>query len=260
MKTVPLFASIALCGLVVDAAATDRLFNGYARHLETGALLYVESHAVRGFGTSAEQRVVQYQCASGAATFARKQLDYAGNRTEPLFRLEDARTGYLEGLRRSGDGLEVFQRSGAQAPLKRRAVPESAAIVSDAGFDEFVRLHWDDLEANRAVKFRFLVPSRLDSMTFKVRKQGDDAIEGTPVSVIRLNLSGFLGWFLPYIEVSYRKSDRVLMRYKGLTNLRDETGRNMTVQIDFPSRERVTRPVDFAALTASPLVTACPAT
>lgn len=254
-----LFVLCTALALTQAAAATDRIFNGYARHLDTGALLYVESHAVRGYGTQDEQRVVRYRCAAGQATFARKQLDYAGDRTEPLFQLEDGRTGYLEGLRRTQTGLEVFQRSGKDAVLKRRAVPQSAAIVSDAGFDEFVRLHWTDLEANRTVKFRFLVPSRLDSMSFKVHKHGEAEIEGAAVSVIRLNLSGFLGWFLPYIEVSYRKSDRVLMRYKGLTNIRDVSGRNMTVQIDFPSAERVTRTVDMVALGAGTLIATCPA-
>jgi hypothetical protein len=62
---------------------------------------------------------------------------------------------------------------------------------------------------------------------------------------------------LPYIEVSYRKSDRVLMRYKGLTNIRDAEGNNVTAQIDFPSKERIAKSVDLQALRAAPLVTKC---
>jgi hypothetical protein len=136
-------------------------------------------------------------------------------------------------------------------------VPANVAIVSDAGFDEFVREHWAELEQGKSVKFPFLVPSRLDYLSFKVHKHGEAQIEGVAASVIRLNLSGPLGWFLPYIEVSYRKSDRVLMRYKGLTNIRDATGKNVTAQIDFPSQERVTKPVDIDSLRKAPLVATC---
>ena len=159
----------------------------------------------------------------------------------------------------TAQGLEVFQRASASAPVRRAKVPGNVAIVSDAGFDEFVRKHWAELEAGRTVRFPFLVPSRLDFLTFKVKKHHEESIEGATASVIRLNLSGVLGWFLPYIEVSYRKSDRVLMRYKGLTNVRDTEGNNLVAQIDFPSRERQTVPaVDLAAQKAVKLVSRCP--
>jgi hypothetical protein len=256
MKIRPLFALAAL--LVGDMSyASDQVFVGYARDVKSRELLYIESHAVRGFGTSAEARVVKYLCAGGAGAFARKVLDYGASRTEPSFQMEDARSGYLEGLRRNGGILEVFQRDDSKAELRKRAVPNNIAIVSDAGFDEFVRTHWAELEAGKSVKFPFLVPSRLDYMSFKVKKHGETTIEGQPASVIRLNLSGFLGWFLPYIEVSYRKSDRVLMRYKGLTNIRDVQGKNVVAQIDFPAKERLAKPVDLEGLRVAPLVTSC---
>jgi hypothetical protein len=239
--------------------AADQVFTGYARDLESKRLLYIESHFVRGAGTVGEQRVVLYRCPSGTDSFARKELEYGAAREEPQFTLLDARSGYTEGLRRTAQGLEVFQRASATAQVRRAKVPANVAIVSDAGFDEFVRKHWAELEAGRTVRFPFLVPSRLDFLTFKVKKHNEETIEGAPASVIRLNLSGVLGWFLPYIEVSYRKSDRVLMRYKGLTNVRDTDGNNLIAQIDFPARERQTVPaVDLAEQKAVKLVSRCP--
>lgn len=265
---------ITLAGATPSALAVDQVFTGYARDLESRRLLYVESHYVRAAGTTAEQRVVLYRCplpgaagaaedaartATSGAVFARKELEYGAAREEPRFTLLDGRTGYTEGLRRTAQGLEVFQRESSSAALRRARVPVNVAIVSDAGFDEFVRRHWGELEAGDTVRFPFLVPSRLDFLTFKVRKHHEEKIEGVTASVIRLNLSGVLGWFLPYIEVSYRKSDRVLMRYRGLTNVRDAAGDNIVAQIDFPSRERLNVPaVDLAAQKALPLVSRCP--
>ncbi len=244
----------------VRSVASDQVFTGYARDIESGRLLYVESHFVRGAGSVGERRVVLYRCANGTEVFARKELEYGAVREEPQFTLLDGRSGYTEGLRRTAQGLEVFQRAATTAPLRSARVPEKVAIVSDAGFDEFVRRHWAELEAGRTVRFPFLVPSRLDFLAFKIRKHREEMIEGAAASVIRLNLSGVLGWFLPYIEVSYRKSDRVLMRYKGLTNIRDAEGDNFVAQIDFPSRERQTVPaVDLAAQQALRLVARCAA-
>ncbi len=248
----------AVFALSSYANARDQSFTGYSRDVRSGALLYVESHYVANEGRSDETRVVLYLCSAGGAAFGRKELTYGSTRQEPRFVFRDARSGYEEGLRRTPAGLQVFQRDNQRSKMRQAAVPANIVIVSDAGFDEFVRLHWNDLEAGKAVKFPFLIPSRLDYLNFRVVKHGEVVIEGEPASVIRLNLSGFLGWFLPYIDVSYRKNDRVLMRYKGLSNVRDVEGNNHTVQIDFPTRERRTTVVDLAAVRAQQLVSRCP--
>lgn len=259
---VAVWGCAALGGGSAQALAGDLTFNGYARGMEDGRLLYTESHHVSDSGGARESRVVLYRCASGGQPFARKELTYGAVREEPEFTLLDARTGYLEGLRRTPQGPRVFQRADAGAATREAKVPGNVAIVTDAGFDEFVRKHWADLEAGRTVRFPFLIPSRLDFLTFKVSKERDDAIDGAAVSVIRLNLSGVIGWFLPWIEVTYRKSDRVLLRYVGLTNIRDASGSNLTARVELPARERRTLPagsVDLTKLRSEPLVSRCPA-
>jgi hypothetical protein len=242
--------------------AADLQFMGEARSRTDGRLLYVESHHVKAPGAVGETRIVMYRCSLDGPAFARKELVYGAVREEPEFTFTDARSGYVEGLRRTAQGLRVFQQENARAPRREEKVPAGTVIVSDAGFDEFVRKHWAELEAGRTVRFPFLIPSRLDFLTFKVVKERDDAIDGAAVSVIRLNLSGVIGWFLPFIEVSYRKSDRVLLRYVGLTNIRDAGGTNLTARIELPARERRALPagsVDLAKLRAEPLVARCPA-
>ena len=241
--------------LVGDVCAADGVFTGYARDLSTNALLYVESHSVSEAGTARETRVVLYQCPDGAP-FARKELDYAGDRLSPAFRFEDSRSGYTEGLVRRADALEVFARAGASAARKSAKV-DGEGLIADAGFDEFVRANWAELERGTPLESPFLVPSRLDSMPFRVRKIGDATIAGESVSVIRLSLAGLLRFFLPDIDVSYRKRDRALMRYRGTTNIRDASGKLLEAQIDFPAAERHDATVDLASLRTRPLVSRC---
>jgi hypothetical protein len=69
--------AFALVTLISPSAHADALTcTGYARSLDTGELLYVESHAVSGAGSAQEKRVVLYRCSANSSPFARKLLDY----------------------------------------------------------------------------------------------------------------------------------------------------------------------------------------
>jgi hypothetical protein len=239
--------------------AEDLSFTGYARDPRSGELLYVESHLLRRFDTVGETRIVTYRCSAEGSAFARKELTYGDVREEPDFTFVDARSGYTEGLRRTTDGRRVFQQDDARSPRREARIPLKAVIVADAGFDEFVRKHWVELEAGKTVRFPFLVPSRLDFLNFKIKKHRDTRVNDMPASAIRLNLSGVLGWFLPYIEVTYRKSDQTLQRYEGLTNIPKDDGGNHVAVITFPPRERKTvAAVDLARARGETLTARCP--
>lgn len=252
-----LFLGMPSAGL----SAANIEFRGEARSRDADRrLLYVEAHTVQDFGRVGETRIVMYRCSPNGPAFARKELRYGAIREEPEFTFTDERTGYLEGLRRTTAGLRVFQQESSQASRREASVPQNIVVVSDAGFDEFVRKHWNELEAGKSLRFPFLVPSRLDYLSFKVKKHRETRIDGQPASVIRLNLSGVLGWFLPYIEVTHRKADRLLKRYEGLTNIRDSKGDYQIAVIDFPmSARRVLSAANLERLRAEPLVARCPA-
>jgi hypothetical protein len=250
--------TFTLAALALLSAKADALtFTGYARSLDTGELLYIESHAVSGAGSAQEKRVVLYRCSANSPPFARKLLDYGSARTAPAFDFDDARSGFAEGLTRDSRGLTVFARAGAQAEVRAESLDAAAELVADAGFDEFVRERWDSLERGTVSKVPFVVPSLRESVNFRVRKVDETHIGGDVASVIRLSLAGPLGWFVPDIDVSYRKHDRRLMRYRGTTNIRDAAGELLKAQIDFPDTGRDTGPVDLAALRALPLVKSC---
>lgn len=253
----PISAGIVLTLLAMSARADDYSFTGYARSLDTGELLYVESHAVTDGGSPRETRVVTYRCAADSAPFARKQLEYSAQRTSPAFTFEDARSGYAEGFERDARGLTVFERAGSRAPLRSEAISPSRTLVVDAGFDEFVREQWESLEQGTPSRVPFLVPSLLESVDFRVRKVAEVTIDGELASVIRLSLAGALGWFLPDIDVSYRKRDRRLMRYRGLTNIRDARGQLLKAQIDFPEAVQASSAESLASLMAQPLTADC---
>lgn len=222
----------------------------WARDPADNRLLYQEQHGLRldNDGRLLERRVL-YRCADGTA-FARKRVDYRPDAEAPDFALDDARSGYREGLRRRDGRREAFvQYPGA---AERSAWLDAGAMVADAGFDRWARARWERLSTGERLGLRFLVPSRLAAYEFSVQ-----ALPVTPTAGeyrFRLRLGGWLGWLAPYIDVAYAASDRRLLRFEGLSNLRDDRGnRPLRVRIDFPAPAQPASAVEFAALDAEPL-------
>lgn len=243
-------AALALALLLAaPAARADRSYAGEARDPDSGALLYEEHHLLRQQDGQPRERLVLYRCPDGAA-FARKRVEYGPDPAAPAFVLEDERFGYREGARREGAALVAFVRSAADALTREATLPAARALVVDAGFDEFVRRHWPALLRGESVALDFLVPSRLETLGFKLRRIGSERIDGAPATVFRLSLGGLLGLFAPDIEVGYRDADRRLMRFEGLTNIRADRDDNLVARIAFPpARERPG--VDAAAWAAA---------
>lgn len=220
-----------------------------------GRLLYREVHW-RFQTPQGPGRLVMYRCPDGRA-FARKWLQADSAAQAPLFSLEDGRTGYREGVRRGNDGLEVYvARDGRE---RHTLLDTREAPVIDAGFDAYVRQHWDALGGGERETLAFLVPSRLDTLRFSVKRIEDTVIAGRPARQFRLGLASWIGFALPHIDVAYDAATRQLLRFVGLTNIRGDDGDNLRAQITFdPATDRPADVQGLAAAAAAPLDGRCP--
>lgn len=239
MRSVLLLLVIA--GASGPVLADLRHVEGEARDPASGNLLYTEQHWIRGSADAPLERRVLYRCPDGTA-FARKRVDYRGHPTAPAFALEDVRAGHREGLRRDGGGVQVWY-DGAPRPLKAGDGP----LVADAGFDAFVRARWDALVAGTPQPLAFVVPSFGRALGFRVRPAGRDTLDGAPVERFRLSLDGLLGAVAPSLDVAYDARTRELRRFTGVTNLRDDRGRQLKARIDFPRAPRPATEAEWRA-------------
>lgn len=247
---------LAVLAMPVGAAGI-RFEEGVARDPVHGRELYREQHWLRHQDGVPLERLTLYRCADGGA-FARKRVDYRRSRLAPEFELEDARSGYREGLRRTGGLPTLFFRERAGGAESARALA-AASLVADAGFDEFIRRHWTALAAGQRLPLEFALPSRLRSLGFTVQRTGAlRTVAGESAITFRLALGGMLRWIAPHIEVSYGERSRRLLRFEGLANLRDERGDGQWVaRIDFAAPPRAAaesgwRQAATAALSACP--------
>lgn len=242
--------AVGLAALPVFAAYREEV--GLAADLESGQALYREQHLLRAAPDGGLlERLVVYRCVDGTP-FARKRVDYRGAPAAPAFQFEDARSGYREGVSRTGNAAIVFVDRPDGEP--QRAPLPGGNLVADAGFDQWVRREWPRLTAGESVPMAFLVPSRLTSYDFKVYEVEGDGSDTAGDRRFRLRLGGLLGWFAPHIDVVYAERDRRLLRFEGLSNLRDDLGDDpLKVRIEFPEPPKPTDAAAFATLASEPL-------
>lgn len=253
MVKLRLMLAVSIAALAAPAAASLQFQEGLARDPDSGALLYREQHLLDHADGELRRRLVVYRCTDGTA-FARKQVDYGDSSLAPAFSFEDVRLGYREGLRRAGDAGELWVRRGPQAAERSAPVSVGEALVADAGFDEFIRERWQPLLDGKPVPLQFAVPSRLDAYDFTVRRRGAGEVAGEPAEFFRLRLGGLLGWLAPHIDVAYGRDSRRLLRFEGLSNLRDDQGKEqLLARIDFPSPAGPAAAGQWQALLAEPL-------
>jgi hypothetical protein len=243
-------------GLAVAAAETLTQQQAQAHALAGDDLLYREEHLLRSRDGRPLERLVLYRCPGGAA-FARKHVDYSVSASAPAFALEDARAGYREGMRRARELTSLYFRAKAAEAEQQIALP-APPTVADAGFDEFIRAHWDALAAGESLPLAFAVPARLRAMDFRVRRSGEARVGGEQALVFRLRLEGLLGFVAPHIDVAYGARSRRLLRFEGLGNLRDpDNAGQWQVRNDFPEPAAPAPPGRWPQALAEPLVRRC---
>lgn len=218
-----------------------------------GRILYREAHWLREDGS----RLVLYRCPDGLA-FARKRVDARALAQAPDFALEDGRSRYREGVRSSGSAQrEVFVVPRDGGAEHRATLSTGRDTVIDAGFDAFIRAHWDALDPHKEIGLDFLVPSRLETIGFVARRLDDGTLDGTPVRRFRLQLGAWYAFAVPAIDVAYEAATGRLREYRGIANIRDDEGRNLAVRIDFPHAADEADPRAFDSALNAPLDGRC---
>jgi hypothetical protein len=220
-----------------------------------GHLMYTESHWLYDDGGN-PSRLVLYRCPDGKP-FARKVIHDDGSAQAPDFELDDGRTGYQEGVRSNNGKREVFVRDDKNAKERTAVLKTSPMPVIDAGFDAYIRSHWDKIGKD-GDSLPFLVPSRLGTLSFKVKRQDDVQINGHAARVFRLSLDSMIGFALPHLDVAYDAKTHELLSFKGIANIRSGAGKNVDAKILFdPSKDKNVSQADLAAATRAPLDGQC---
>lgn len=249
-------AATLLAAPAAESPAAIRRIEGRAYATADHRLLYRESHWIYRDGNE-DVRLVLYRCPDGKP-FARKRLQAHATPQAPDFTLEDGRSGYREGVRSTRGGREVFVRDSGSVPERSAPLKMQPLPVIDAGFDAFIRMHWNDLAQGANLDAPFVLPSRLGTLDFRISRQPDMQLDGHVARVYRIGLASWVGFALPHLEVRYDEASRELRRFDGMANIRGDNGKNVNVQIDLKSVTEAATSAGIQQALAAPLDGRCP--
>ena len=207
---------------------------GEAFDSESGQLLYREYH-FRQPGSALG--AVEYR-GPDQRLLGTKSLDFQAQPWAPDFQQVDLRTGEMIFARWQGSSLTLGYRENRDDQIRQELVPERA-LVADAGFDNFIRAHWNELLGDGEKSFSFAVPSRLNTLTLVARRQACDNTSSAAKTVcIRVKPDNWLfAMLVDPIDLQYDASSRQLLKFQGLSNISDGNGDPQVVTIRYRHAE-----------------------
>lgn len=214
--------------------ASDRLGQviGEARDIKTDELLYREVYCVNG---NPDEREVIYRNTEDRL-IALKVLDYSSGLATPSFVQHNLYSSEVieVGLASGSVTMAVLDMETAE-PKKTKSTlaDEKLPVVIDAGFDEFIRMHWDSMLAGDKKRFQFPFADRARLLELRIKPSscsyGSDSDQ-----CFKLEMSNFfIRMLVAPIELGYDPELRRLTRYRGLSNIGDGKGGGSVVDIQY---------------------------
>jgi hypothetical protein len=221
-------------------------YSGTAYSLDDDQILYREDHTLTMKDGQPIERTTLYYDADNQL-FAEKNNRYrsqfnnsdtnntdsnntgSDNSATPDFMLTDDRYGYSESMEQDGKRWRVEYKKPEESGNKILSKPDYTPVI-DAGFDEFVRAHWNDLMEGDTVNFSFAVPSRLEWIDFRLIPLAQKG--GTLTVEMRLK-SRWIAWLLDPVFLTYDIKSKRLLTYRGLTNIRTMNGDGIKAEIRY---------------------------
>ena len=215
------------------AVKSPSVYEGIAMDAKTGLPLYKEEHEeISENGICIGLRTVFRDVHNNV--IAKRTVSFRDNETIPNFQMEDERDGYLEGARVSGDSVHLFWRKNHKSTLNETTVLIPEPAVVDAGFNNFVKLHWDELLEGSTLEFNFGAAFALDYYRFRIFKKSGTIVDGRERVVMQCDIDNFLvRLFVKPIVLTYDVETRRLVEYEGISNINDDRGKSHFVRIQY---------------------------
>jgi len=223
------FALLALAISVPALAQQSQVVIGEAFDIDSQQLIYVEKHRY----VEGNQHEVKYYDPNGKL-FAEKRLSYGQYEQAPAFEQVNSLRGEWIKVTSEGDRIKVQYREESGAVVFDKRIKVNEHLLVDAGFDRYVKMHWDKLLSNASMKIDYLVPSRLTTVGFEVGRV--NCLANTRADAVCFAItptSWFVSLAVDPITVAYDPDTRNLLRFNGRGNIASSDGKYQTVDIRY---------------------------
>lgn len=196
-----------------------------------GQLLYCEFHKGERGG---EKNTVIYRLPTGDV-IAEKSIIWDTSRTMPDIDQQDLRTGErIQAFR--GDSWTLSYRETRNSKLEQVNLALTDIDVVDAGFDQKVRNHWDDLVAGERLRVMFAAPALQRSVPLRItRRDPRHCAHASTQDWICFWAeadNALVRLFVDPLRLSYDQQRRLRV-FSGVVNIRNEEGKKQSAIIHY---------------------------
>jgi hypothetical protein len=175
-----------------------------------------------------------------SAVFAVKNLDFSTHPFIPTVTQTDYRTGELRASSILNREIKLEYRENENQKHETKSLPVNEVDVLDAGFNDFVRAHWDRLIAGEALPVNFGSIAHLKTLpllisakpTLKCKNNINKETQQAPYCfTVEIN-NRLLRLLIGNIKISYDKQRR-LEEFDGMVNIQDDSQKTQSAIIHY---------------------------
>jgi hypothetical protein len=214
----------------MDAAAsmTIQNFTGMARNKD-GNLEYMERHEITYQDNRVVSSLTQYFDPQDR-TIGELKSEYSAGYQYGSYDFTDTRAGHKNGARVEDDHIQIYSQKNQDSEVQKKNIPRVSNQIVGQGFHHFIVNHLASIATGEILQVRMVLPAQLDDYKFRIRKR---KIEGEIIT-IRLDIDNwFLRLFAPHVDTHYHLPTKRLLRYRGISNVKDTSGKYKDVTIDY---------------------------
>jgi hypothetical protein len=220
-----------LLSLLVPITALGKTQTYRGEASTQGKVVYQELHQVEWKDGVPQSSVTQYLKPDGTLIAVLKN-DYTQSLNAPEHEMNDIRHKNVHGMRYGKGQKELYSKEGSRE--KSKVVKESDGqgkiIVGGQGLHYYLVSNLEAVIEKKKLSLLFLIPGNLDAYNFYLKvMQADDKTVKMEIEID----NWFLKLFAPKLLLEYDRPTKKLLKYKGLSNLKDESNKMMNVEITY---------------------------
>lgn len=226
-----LLALLFFAGLILSNLGTlahGETFVGRALNSE-GKLEYLEYHTVTHLNGKVSASQTTYYDVNNSK-IGELISEYSFGPQFGSYDFKDIRAQYQDGAKVASDKIFLFRKLSPENEFEEKYLPKEADQIVGQGFHQFIVHNLEKIAQGEVFQIRLVLPSRLDQYEFRISKR---EINGDALC-IRLEIDNWLlRLFAPHVDVEYDLRTRHLLRYEGISNLEDTSGKHKKVYITY---------------------------
>jgi hypothetical protein len=228
------FFKILLClnfFILPAFALKHETFTGIAQ--SNGTIVYTEKHDVTIDDQGKVLEAITTYTDPKGQTLATLKSDFRISLSLPDHTYTDERTKGKYGIRRLNNLIEMFNQDENKTEQKLALKNEDLdrVLIGCQGFNYFLKGELDKMKLNKTLPVLFMVPGDLSTYKFVL-----EFIHEHPDQIFEFKVkieNWFLRAFAPEFEFKYDKKIERIIWYKGMSNIKDDKGKNQTVEINY---------------------------